>query len=110
MQDLSHFGTQIAEKLQLLSSSSAHRIPRHASSDSTRVLAELPPASISSCKLTRDASKDSWFSGRRRISAVELRLHKLSRREGRRIPRPAAHSNASCAHPASSDSTRVLAE
>src|ERR1039458_9934031 len=58
MQDLSHFGTQIAEKLQLLSSSSAHRIPRHASSDSTQVLAKLPPASISSrprkCSTTRD--------------------------------------------------------
>lgn len=50
------------------------------------------------CKLTRDASKDSWFSGRRRVSAMELRLRKLSRRKSRHVPRQAAHPDSACAH------------
>ena len=50
------------------------------------------------CKLTRDAGKDSWFSGRRRVSAVELRLRKLSRGESRHVPRQAAHPDAGCDH------------
>ena len=63
---------------------------------SRQVLPKLSPPTIAGCKLAEDASEDSWFCGRRRVSAVELRLQELPRREKRQISRQAAHSNPGC--------------